>query len=149
MNVHRELMYEVRYFGVDNDCIWRPKRGKSIIAFEIPAFKNNMGNGAEIVLDVTHQSRREAPNRASPTPFHLQNHLLMLSQHPTSRGQADGATPPLPTHPPSSNAIYLHEPPPAPLAPALDVVLSFFAPAWMADANGVAQESRLDWLFQS
>lgn len=61
-----------------------------------------------------------------------------------------------PLHPPpSSDAIYLRGPP-APRSPALDggcggrrgVVLSF-APAWCADANGLAQESRLDWLFQS
>lgn len=57
---------------------------------------------------------------------------------------------------PHSNAIYLHGPPAPCSLPWMEVatvgggglVLSF-APAWRTDANGLAQESRLDWLFQS
>lgn len=61
--------------------------------------------------------------------------------------------------PPTALQCHLPAWAPSPMVPALDggcgggggvmrVVLSF-APAWRADANGLAQESRLDWLFQS
>lgn len=104
---------------------------------------------AALVLDVVHQSDGET----SGSEVSFVNHLLTLSQQPTSRGQADGAPSPPSSQPPTpSTCVGLRPRGPPPwmeVAAAGGGVVLSFAPAWCADANGLAQESRLDWLFQS
>lgn len=55
------------------------------------------GEMAALVLDVVHQSDGET----SGSEVSFVNHLLTLSQQPTSRGQADGAPSPPSSQPPT------------------------------------------------
>lgn len=97
---------------------------------------------------INHRERRPIVRR--PPGFICKSFVDAL---PAANKQRSGRWSTLP--PPPSNAIYLHGHPAPRSPPWMEVAVVeggavlAFAPAWHADANGLAQESRLDWLFQS